>query len=227
MASTFVSIVSAAIALIAVGVSYRIGSRSSFAAERSAKAAEASRAIAERQLENSMRAQESAWQPYVWADIRPRDDGQILALVIGNSGPTVATDVRVVIDPSLESIVPEGVKQRVRQIDERLSAGFGSIAPQRTFTWSLGIAHEVFQGADGSSVPDLTVSVFGKGPRGPLETVEYIVALEDLRFQGSRATGLALLEPVLRKIADSTERHALAAEAKHIGRATARIPHDP
>ena len=30
----------------------------------------------------------ASMQPYVWADIRPRDeDGQLLELVVGNSGP--------------------------------------------------------------------------------------------------------------------------------------------
>ncbi|GGB26319.1 hypothetical protein GCM10011492_15660 [Flexivirga endophytica] len=209
-----ISIFSAGIALVALMVSYRLGSRSARASERSAEAAEASRAISQRQLENSVRAQEAALQPYVWADVRPRDDGQILTLVVGNSGPTVATAVRVIIDPPLEQIVPERMKQRARRVDERLAAGFGSIAPHRTFSWGLGVAHEFFQGSDGPPVPELTITVVGEGPSGPLEAVEYTVALEDLRQQSARAVGVALLEPVLKKIAGSVERHARAAEAQ-------------
>ncbi len=209
-----ISIFSAGVALVALIVSYRLGSRSARASERSAEAAEASRAISQRQLENSVRAQEAALQPYVWADVRPRDDGQILTFVVGNSGPTVATAVRVIIDPPLETIVPDRMKQNARRVDERLAAGFGSIAPDRTFSWILGVAHEFFQGSDGPQVPDLNIAVVGQGPGGPLEAVEYVVALEDLRQQSARAVGVALLEPALKKIADAAERHARIVEAQ-------------
>ncbi|GAB3491821.1 hypothetical protein [Flexivirga lutea] len=209
-----ISIVSAGIALVALIVSYRLGSRSARAAERSAGAAEASRAISQRQLENAIRAQEAALQPYVWADIRPRDDGQILTLVVGNSGPTVATDVRVVLDPPLETIVPDRMKKMVHGVDERLAAGIGSIAPHRTFSWGLGVAREFFQGSDGPPVADLTITVVGQGPSGPLAALEYVVALEDLRQQSARAVGVALLEPSLKKIADAAERRARVAEAQ-------------
>lgn len=214
MFSAAISIISVAIALLALLVSYRLGSRSARAAERSAGAAEESRAISQRQLENSVRAQEAALEPYVWADVRPRDDGQMLTLVVGNSGPTVATAVRVVIDPPLETIAPERMKPSVRRVDERLAAGLGSIAPNRTFSWSLGVAHEFFQGSDGPLVPELTITVGGQGPSGPLEAHEYVVALEDLRQQSARAVGLALLEPALKKIADAAERRARVAETQ-------------
>ena len=39
-------------------------------------------------------------QPYVWADIQPDvQQGTMLHLALGNAGPTVARNVRVVIDP--------------------------------------------------------------------------------------------------------------------------------
>src|SRR3954454_24362569 len=43
---------------------------------------------------------EAASQPYVWADVQIQSmNGLILEFVLGNSGTTVATDVKVTIDP--------------------------------------------------------------------------------------------------------------------------------
>lgn len=45
-----------------------------------------------------------ASQPYVWADIQPdMKQGTVLDLVIGNSGPTVATDIKVTFEPPLSA----------------------------------------------------------------------------------------------------------------------------
>lgn len=208
MDSLLLSIVSIAIAILSVGVSYYLGARNTRASERSAASAEESRRIAERQLSNAVRAQEAALQPYVWADLRPRDDGQMLVFVVGNAGPTVATDVHITLVPSLEDIVPEGRRDRARLVTDRLSQGLRSIAPGRTFMWNLDVGSAFFSDEDGDSVADLTVTIAAAGPAGQLDPVEYVIALEDLRHQASRAVGVALLEQSLQRIADALKKHS-------------------
>lgn len=151
MSSLLLSVASIAIAVLSVGLSYYLGVRNTRASERSAAAAEESRRIAERQLSNAVRAQAAALQPYVWADLRPRDDGQMLVFVVGNAGPTVATDVQVTLVPSLEDIVPEGRRERARLVSNRLSHGLRSIAPGRTFMWNLDVGFAFSSDEDGAS----------------------------------------------------------------------------
>jgi hypothetical protein len=206
MGSLILSIVSIAIALLSVVLSYYVGARNTRASERSAAAAEESRRIAEQQLSNAVLAQEAAMQPYVWADLRPRDDGQMLVFVVGNAGPTVATDVRVKFDPPLEDVVPEGRRERAHLVADRLSEGLRSIAPGRTFMWNLGVGIAFFSSEEGDSAADLAVTVSAVGPAGRLDPVEYVIALEDLRHQASRAVGVALLEQPLKRIADALKK---------------------
>lgn len=207
MGALVLSIISMAIAVLSVGVSYYLGVRNTRASERSAAAAEESRRIAERQLSNAVRAQEAALQPYVWADLRPRDDGQMLVFVVGNAGPTVATDVHVTLVPPLVDIVPEGRRERARQVSDRLSHGLRSIAPGRTFMWNLDVGFAFFSDEDGGAVAEMTVTITATGPAGQLDPVEYVIALEDLRHQASRAVGVALLEQPLKRIADALKKH--------------------
>lgn len=114
-------------------------------------------------------------QPYVWADIQP--DPQVvhrLQLVVSNSGPTVATNVRVTFDPPL----PSGPSHadRVLVLQEVLEAGLSSIAPHRSFRWTLGVSHEVF--GDGP-LPPLLIRVEADGPFGPLPPLEIPVNFND------------------------------------------------
>ncbi|NHB83640.1 hypothetical protein G7085_00115 [Tessaracoccus sp. HDW20] len=81
-----------------------------WAAYATAKQADAARAQTEIQREqvNAAREQtilqrelaEAASQPYAWADIQPdTQQGSMLQVVVGNSGPTMARNVRVTFDP--------------------------------------------------------------------------------------------------------------------------------
>jgi hypothetical protein len=58
-----------------------------------------------------------------------------MMLVVGNSGPTVATDIKVTIEPPLPSIEQ---LQGARAAQERLAEGFKSLPPGRTLGWWLG-----------------------------------------------------------------------------------------
>jgi hypothetical protein len=61
---------------------------------KSTRAAECAAGAAEEQSEIQRQLRIDAVQPYVWVDVRPDEvTSVILNLVIGNSGPTVATNV--------------------------------------------------------------------------------------------------------------------------------------
>lgn len=163
-----VSIVSLIVAAISVGLSCYLGVRNARASERSASAAEESRRISEQQLANAVRAQEAALQPYVWADLRPRDDGTMLVFVVGNAGPTVATDVHITLLPPLEEIVPDSRRERARLVSERLSNGLRSIPPGRTYMWNLDVGFAFFSEDATNAASDVTVRISGVGPTGQL-----------------------------------------------------------
>src|ERR1039457_6502232 len=66
--------------------------------------------------------------PYVWVDVRADDaTGTLVNLVIGNSGPTVATNLRVRIDPPLPTI--DQLRDRAETAQARLADGIQSTAP--------------------------------------------------------------------------------------------------
>lgn len=145
-----------------------------WAAYATAMQAEAARAQTEIQREqvNAAREQtrlqrelaEAASQPYVWADIQPdKQQGSMLQVVVGNSGPTMARNVRVTFDPPLPA-GPQHVAP-IRKVELTLAAGLKSLAPHRVIRWSLGVGHELLA----SEAPQLcTVLVEGDGPHGPL-----------------------------------------------------------
>jgi hypothetical protein len=55
-------------------------------------------------------------------------------LVVGNSGPTVATDVKVTVEPPFP-----GIEQlQGTRAQDRLAEGFKSLPPGRTLGWWLG-----------------------------------------------------------------------------------------
>jgi hypothetical protein len=86
-AQTWVAIAAAVIAVIAL----YFNAQYTRAADRAVRSAEA-----QTKIQQQLRI--DAAQPYIWVDVRPDDvTGTLLNLVIGNSGPTVATNVRVQI----------------------------------------------------------------------------------------------------------------------------------
>ncbi len=110
--------------------------RSAVASERAAKAAERAAAAAEAQTEIQRQIQIAAAQPYIWADIREDDSqGVLLDLLIGNSGPTVATNVRARIDPPLPTHrqLEEGAKAQQQLAGQGISA----LPPGAVIRWHL------------------------------------------------------------------------------------------
>lgn len=97
--------------------------RSTIASERAAKSAERAAKAAEAQAEIQLQIQIATAQPYVWVDVREDDSqGTLLDLVIGNSGPTVATNIRARIDPPLPTHpqIDEGIKAQEQLVEAPL-----------------------------------------------------------------------------------------------------------
>ncbi len=213
--------VAAAIALLSLIGAVVFGFRSTRASERSAKAAEVSAASASRsvelatsqlkssasaqaeslqlgheQLETTIRVHQDSLQPYLWVDLRAREDGNgLMVLVLGNSGPTVATNVRVEFQPALSQIVPPGKVAAANHIENRLSDGLSSVAPGRVFTWGLGMASDFFADEEFDTAPAaiFEITITANGPNGPIPPSSYSIGLEDLKHQALRPEGLGLL----------------------------------
>lgn len=129
---------------------------------------------------------EASMQPYVWADIRPRDeDGQLLELVVGNSGPTVATNIRVHFDSELPHA--ERHRSKVTSALNRFNEGHASLAPGRQVGWALGTGPELLK--DPAVTRRVTVRVNADGPHGSVPTLVYPIDLNDWRESLVHASG--------------------------------------
>jgi hypothetical protein len=148
-------------------------------AEEQTKIQELAARTAEEQTEIQRQLRVDAAQPYVWVDIRPDDaQGTLLNLVVGNSGPTVAQNVRVKVDPPLPTI--EHFEERVRRAEARLVEGIRSLAPGRTVVWRLG---QGFNLLDGEGPLAYTFTVAADGPFGPVPELTYVVDISEVNIQ--------------------------------------------
>jgi len=164
-------------AALTAGAALYFNWQSTQAATRAARAAEDQTAI-QRQL------RVDAAQPYVWADLRPDDaTGTLLNLVVG-SGPTVASNVRVTVDPPLPAI--DQLKDRAETALARLAGGIQSLAPGRVLMWSLGQGFNLLK-ADGSQAFTLTITA--EGPFGPVTPLTHVVDPTDWKGMLDRPAG--------------------------------------
>ena len=136
---------------------------------------------ARRQTKLQQRMIEDAAQPYVWVDIRPDDrDATFFHLLLKNEGPTVAEDVRVVINPPLpDSWRPSG------SVGPRES-DFASLPPGRIMIWNLGLASDIVA-TDTVRKFDITVSA--RGPYGQIPPHTYRLDLTLYNGHVQRAPG--------------------------------------
>lgn len=152
---------------------------------RSARAAERAAGAAEEQSGIQRQLRVDAAQPYVWADVRPDDvAGVILNLVIGNSGPSVATHVRVLIDPPLPTI--EQLQDRTETAQQLMAHGIKSLPPGRTLVWPLGQGYNILAG-DGPRAHTFTIEA--EGPFGKVPPLSYPLDLGDWRGAMQRPAG--------------------------------------
>jgi hypothetical protein len=116
-----------------------------------------------------------AAEPRLWADIHGDDaTGEVLVLLLGNSGPSIARNVKLMFDPPPPSQVD------IKEALEILERGIASMAPGRTLEWVLGAAHSTVHW-DANN--EYKVRLEADGPFGPLEPLEYVIIL----IKGSRA----------------------------------------
>jgi hypothetical protein len=152
------------------------------------------------QTKQQKQAAKDAVQPMLWVDIRGDDgQGQALVLLLGNSGPSIARDVKVVFDPAPPSTVD------IKPILEILKKGIASLPPGRTMQWALGAPHNA---VDWDAHNAYRVRIEAEGPFGAIESLEYVISVDDL--DGSRA-------------APPGNLHAVAAELHEMTKATKEL----
>jgi hypothetical protein len=167
------AIVAAGIALVALYFSWR----TTQSARESARAAKEQSEI-QRQLRID------AAQPYVWADIRPDEmTGTLINLVVGNSGPTIATNVRVLITPSLPTI--EQTREKALAAQRILENGLSSLPPGRQYKWLLGQGFNLING----TAQEYSITIDFDGPFGSVPSLTYKIDLAELRHSLDRPIG--------------------------------------
>ena len=200
-AGTWVAIAAAVIAAVAVvfnGLYTRAARQATHAAERAASAAEEQTKI-QRQLRID------GAQPYVWVDVRPDDvTGRLLNLVIGNSGPTNATNVRIKVDPPLPAI--DQLRERAEAAQARLAGGISSLPPGRILSWPLGQGFNLLSGSDAK---EYMFTVNAEGPFGPMPPLTYTIDLDDLRGTLDRPSPLHQLTKAVEDLAETLRKQAM------------------
>ncbi|MGJ5724869.1 hypothetical protein ACSBQT_10865 [Brevibacterium sp. H602] len=183
-----------AVAIIALGVSGISAAFAIWAAWSTAKQAKESAAqtaiqkqqtriqrkqvaTAEQQTRLQRQIARDSMQPYVWADLQPdMQRGSTVDLVVGNSGPTVAHNVKVSIDPPLPGNAQNSDK--IASVQQQLADGLRSISPGRVIRWNVGPGHELMS-EDAPQVRQIRIE--GEGPSGPLPPLELQIDLNQLR----------------------------------------------
>ncbi|RNL84776.1 hypothetical protein [Halostreptopolyspora alba] len=165
-AAALVSIVSA----IFTGVQVKAVRKQTGHQERAADAANEQTKL-QRQI-----ARDAA-QPYVWVDVRADEaQGSAFNLLLGNSGPTFAHNIRATIDPPLPSDNSSSAKGEAAQ--RRLREGIKSLGPGHRLVWFIGIGRKIVE----EDVPQLhTITIEAEGPYGPVGPLTYDLDLADFR----------------------------------------------
>lgn len=120
----------------------------------------------------------SSVQPYrhspgeITVSTRPRT----VQVVVGNSGPTVARNIRVLFDPPL----PTGQQHsdKAEKVQSTLSNGLHSLTPNRVLRWTLGVGYDLLS-SDESQLR--SVRIDAEGPHGPLPTLEMGIDISEWR----------------------------------------------
>jgi hypothetical protein len=129
-------------------------------------------AKASRKQTKQQQVAKDAAQPMLWVDVRGDDgQGQALVLLLGNSGPSIARNVKVTFDPAPLSRVD------IKPILEILKQGIASLPPGRTMKWALGEAHDI---GDWHPHNAYRVRIEAEGLYGLIEPLEYVISIDDL-----------------------------------------------
>ncbi|GCD33700.1 hypothetical protein OEIGOIKO_01423 [Streptomyces chrestomyceticus JCM 4735] len=151
------------------------------------------------------KAQQEQVQPYVVADIRERVPGsQLVVFSIENTGPTMARDVKVSVDPPLRSTLGGESDQK---LNAAVTREIPVLPPKRQLIFMLDVGHRLFA----SDLPRrYTVVVQAKGPFGAVEPLTYTIDLDVLRHS------------LLNRESLEWSTHVLAEEAKKARKAHER-----
>jgi hypothetical protein len=165
--------ISAAAAVAAILAALFAGTQSRAAATQAS--------FARKQYELAELVRKDQAQPYVFADIRPDTNGFLMMLVVENTGPTVARNVRVTFDPPLRSITfPEVETLRF------LREGIKALPPGRRIMWYFDTGPAIFE----NDVPKrYQVTVSADGPFGPSEEMTYEIDFTILEHSEARDPG--------------------------------------
>jgi hypothetical protein len=175
----------AAIAAVAAVGAWFVALKALAYNRQSADAANRAARAAEEQTKIQQQLRIDAAQPYVWVDVRPDEvTGTLLNLVIGNSGPTFAHNVRVKVDPPLPTC--DQLKERAEAAQALLANGIGSLGPSRVLSWPLGQGFNLLKDS-GSQAHTFTVTA--DGPFGSVPPLSYAVDLAHFRGMLDRPAG--------------------------------------
>ena len=136
---------------------------------------------ASEQTTQQRQAAKDAAQPMVWVDLRGADgQDQVLVLLLGNSGPSIARNVKVVFDPAPPATLD------IKSILEILKKGISSLPPGRTMKWALGVVHN---SSDWDPHTAYRVRIEAEGPFGAIEPLEYVISVDSLDAAPAQADG--------------------------------------
>ena len=119
-------------------------------------------------------------EPYVIVDVQPDAYGS-MRLIIENTGPTVARDVRISCDPPLESgwEAEPGQPDLTQVLQEVVSRPISILPPGRRLTFLFDDKERV----QNLSLPSVyTFTVDANGPAGKVETAQYTVDLDAVKW---------------------------------------------
>lgn len=143
----------------------------------------------------------AAAAPYVWADVRVQTaNGWNLEFAIGNSGPTVARNVVVTVDPPFPQTDAKEARN-VQRMHDRLEHGLPSVAPGREYTWTLGNSADLVN-RPAPLAHVVTVDCIGLD--GPTATSQFTIDFESFRESVARHDGS--LRDIAREIKSATDR---------------------
>lgn len=130
---------------------------------------------------------------------------------------TIATDVRVSIDPPFEGLHDLSVAAL-----QRLERGIASLPPGRVLTWRLGKSVDLV--APTQPQPR-TITVDAAGPFGPLPRLEYVIDMTDFRESNDRPVGtLHLLAKAVDRRPSGKDIAGLTAALDRLGEQQAPEP---
>lgn len=189
-------------AVVVAAIALVFSVRSTIASERAARSAERAAKATESQAESQRQIQVAAAQPYVWMDVREDEaQGVLLDLVIGNSGPSVATNVRARIDPPLPT---HPQLEESAEAQRQLSEGISSLPPGAMIRWHLGPGFQLIR-EQGQQRHEITITA--DGPFGPIPELTYVVDLANLRGQPVQPQGnLHLLTKAVEQLSNKKIR---------------------